>query len=115
MGKRGFPLTPLRIKSAVKVYLDKSKINIKTYNYNRPGKSWWYGFLRRHPDLKVSKSEQLEVTRAMACTKESIDSWLDDFKKLLKDSKITSPKQIYNCDEAGFPLQAKNNMRVCVD
>ena len=115
MGKRGFPLTPRRVKSAVKIYLDKCNIRMLKFNDNRPGKSWWYGFLRRHPDLKITKAEKLEVNRAMACTQDSVDAWFADFEELIAELNITSPKQVYNCDEAGFPLQVKNNMRVCVD
>ena len=115
MGHRGFPLPPIKIKAAVKLYLDRCKIQIKQFSNNRPGKSWWYAFWRRHPDLKITKSEKLEKSRAMACTEEAVSKWFREFDELLKELGITSPQQIYNVDESGFPLQSKNTLRVCVD
>ena len=115
MAYRGFPRTTSQIKEAVKSYLDKCKLKINNFNDNRPGRTWFYGFLRRHPDLKMSKAEKLEISRAMACSEESVMSWFQEFRSILAEYNINSPDQIYNCDESGFPLQSKNSLKVCTD
>ena len=51
----------------------------------------------------------------MACTKESVYTWFDEFEKFVKEHKLDSPDQIYNCDESGFPMQTVTSMKVCVD
>ena len=114
MERLGFPSTPTKIKAAVKTYLDRAKVKTKLVD-NRPGKTWWFGFLRRHPDLKLGRAEKLEISRAMACSKESVAAWFHEYEELVKTLGITSPAQIYNCDESGFPLQVKGGMKVCVD
>ena len=112
MANLGFPRSKNQIIEAVKIYLDKSKIKISAFNDNRPGKSWFYGFMRQDPDIKMKKAEKLEQSRAMACTKESVYKWFDEFEAFLKENNITSPDKIYNCDESGFPLQAGSSMKV---
>ena len=115
MARFGFPRTPAQIKEAVKLILDKSKIKIKDFNENRPGKTWFYAFLRRHPDIKMGRVEKLEQSRAMACTKESVYAWFDEFEQFCKEKNITNADQVYNCDESGFPLQTASSLKVCVD
>ena len=60
MARYGFPRTPNEIKEAVKLYLDKSKIKVSSFHENRPGKTWFYAFLRRYPEIKLAKAEKLE-------------------------------------------------------
>ena len=86
-----------------------------SFHDNRPGKSWWYGFLRRHPDLHMVKPKPLELARATACSEQIVYGWFDEFEKFLSEHKIDLPDQIYNCDESGFPLQACSSKKVCVD
>lgn len=52
------------------MYLDKSRIKIPLFVENRPGKTCFFGFLRRHPDIKLGRAEKLEQARAKACTQE---------------------------------------------
>ena len=72
MARFGFPRKPAQIKEAVKLILDKSKIKIRDFNENRPGKTWFYAFLRSHPGTKMGRVEKLEQSRAIACAKESV-------------------------------------------
>ena len=114
MSRFGFPRSPIQVKEAVKLYLDKSGIKIKQFTDNRPGKTWFYGFLRRHLEIKMSRAEKLEQSRAMGCTQESVYAWFDEFEAFYKKFNITSADQVYNCDESGFPLQTASSMKVCV-
>ena len=63
----------------------------------------------------MTRAEVLEQSRAMACTKDSVYSWFDDFEKFCTDIGINREDQIHNCDEPGFPLQVSSSMKVCID
>ena len=91
MAKYGFPRSPDQIKE-VKQILDKSKV--KVYAFNRPGKTWFYAFLRRNPDIKMFRVEKLEQERAMACTEESIYAWFEEFEKFCQEHGITTSDQV---------------------
>ena len=54
MARYGFPRSPAQIKEAVKMILDKSKVKVQQFAENRPGKTWFYAFLRRHTQIKMS-------------------------------------------------------------
>ena len=77
------------IKEAVKLYLDKSGKRVKGFNDNRPGKTWFYAFLQRNPDIKMSRVVKLEQSRAMACMQESVYAWFDEFETFLTYQKYT--------------------------
>ena len=115
MARYGFPRSPAQIKEAVKMILDKSKVKVQQFAENRPGQTWFYAFLRRYPQIKMSRVKKLEQSRAMTCTKESIYAWFDEFDKFCEAKSIRISDQIYNCDESGFPLQTATSLKVCMD
>ena len=63
----------------------------------------------------MGRVQKLEQSRAMACTKESVYAWFDEFGQFCKEKNITSTDQVYNYDESGFPLQTESSLKVCVD
>ena len=64
----------------------------------------------------MKKTEKLEQARAMACTKESVYAWFNEFEQFTIENNITSEEdQVFNCDESGFPLQAGSSMKVLCD
>ena len=77
-------------------------MKIGAFTDNQQGIWWFYGFLRRYPNIKMKKAEKLEQARAIACTKELMYSWFDEFEKFLQENNVKSKDQIYNCDESGF-------------
>ena len=93
MSRYGFPRSPDQIKEAVKQILDQSKTKVDSFKENRPGKTWFYAFLRRHPDIKMSWPEKLEQARAMACTEESVYAWFEEFENFCKEHGITKSDQ----------------------
>ena len=97
---------------SVKKILDDAKRKVPAFTNNLPSKNWFYAFLKRHPDLSVRRTQKLEIARAMACSPESIEAWFMAFESLLREQGITSPSQIYNADESGFPLQDSRGAKV---
>ena len=51
----------------------------------------------------------------MACTKDSVYAWFNEFEVFCTEYRINSADQVFNCDESGFPLQTASSMKVCVD
>ena len=62
MANLGFPRSKAQILEAVKLYFNKVDMKVKAFSSNRPGLSWFYGFLR-HPGIKTKKAEKLEQAR----------------------------------------------------
>ena len=49
--------------------------------------------------------ENLDAYRAMACTKERLSKWYDDFQQFLELHEISDdPRNFWNADESGFSL-----------
>ena len=79
----------------------------------RPGKSWWEGFRRRHPNVSWRKPELIGKERAVL-TSEKADKWFEGLNTYLRSEVeggmdiMKDPTRIFNADELGFPLQAKS-------
>nr|CAH7749571.1 unnamed protein product [Callosobruchus chinensis] len=75
-----------------------------------PGRSWFEGFLKRHPNIKERYAESVSKARA-AVSRESIHSWYEEESNYLKQEKfediLEDPRRIFNADEAGFLLCPK--------
>ncbi len=75
MARIGYGRSKEQVKDTVKRILDKDGRRIELFSDNRPGRDWWYCFLRRHPQLATRMPQNLEITRAMACS-EKVVFWL---------------------------------------
>ena len=93
---------------AVKAMLDLSGRRSIHFKDNMPGKSWWYCFMSRHPDMKLKQTEKLEMARAIACSESKVGNWFWVFRDVPEEYGISSPTCIFNCAETGFPLQTKS-------
>ena len=60
---------------AVKAMLDLSGRRSIHFKDNMPGKSWWYCFMSRHPNMKLKQTEKLEMARAIACSESKVRNW----------------------------------------
>ena len=108
MADIGYGQTRRQICEAVKRILDHTKRS-NPFTENRPGKDWWYGFLRRHPKVAMRQPQALQASRASACTAEVLDKWFHEFEQfLLQHDLLDKPNCIWNCDESGFPLCPKS-------
>ena len=73
-----------------------------------PTSGWWEGFKSRHPELTLRTAEQLAQCRARSCSKETFMNYFDLLEKTMEDNElISTPTQIFNCDETGIPLDPK--------
>ena len=69
---------------------------------------WWSGFSKRHPELTVRSAEKLAHCRAVATDQNVMDAYFELLEETLRENNLlSSPGQIFNVDESGFPLEPK--------
>ena len=72
------------------------------FNNGKPGKDWFDGFKRRHPDLSIRKPEKLTTTRARMVNPVVLQRYFTDLNEILVALDISNkPSVIWNCDETG--------------
>lgn len=75
---------------------------------------WFYGFLGRWQDLKVSKSQSLEMNRAESASRENLNKYYKELHAILTKSNLhDKPKNIYNIDETGFSTEHSPLKIIC--
>lgn len=81
LAKCGFPQKPSDLLNMVQKILreDKRKTPFKDC---LPGKTWYYAFLKRHPELSLRTPEGLSKGRAIV-TEESVRKWFRELKQYL--------------------------------
>ncbi|KAL5015099.1 hypothetical protein ScPMuIL_009369 [Solemya velum] len=109
MAKIGYGRTRQEVLTTVKKILDGDKRN-NPFKDNRPGKDWYYAFMKRHPEISERSPIQLGKERAVL-SKETVGRWFDDFKEYMNvtanQELLKDPTRLYNADESGFPLCPK--------
>ena len=58
-------------------------------------------FLHRHPEVRCKKVHNLSVNRAMCSNPVVFKNWFEQYQGELERLNISSPEQIWNCDETG--------------
>lgn len=83
LAKCGFPQKPTDLLNTVqKIIRDDKRKN--PFKDELPGKSWYYGFLKRHPELSLRTPEGLSKGRAIV-TEESVRKWFRDLRGYLEE------------------------------
>ncbi|XP_051155671.1 uncharacterized protein LOC127278152 isoform X3 [Leptopilina boulardi] len=102
--QRGFPVTKNQLLESVEVICQKIKREIPFSN-GKPGRSWFEGFLKRHPQISKSFFDNSSINKANV-TEESLEEWFEQISRNLSSINLLSiePNRIFNCDEIGLPL-----------
>ncbi|KYM93390.1 hypothetical protein ALC62_16007, partial [Cyphomyrmex costatus] len=102
--KFGVPKSTLYIKNKRKVPIE-AKMGPST-----PGRYWYEGFLRRHPQLVTRVAQNLTHTRASVTEKE-IRNWFNEVHSYLIKLNLLNihPSRVFNCDESVFLLCPKSD------
>ncbi|KAF6213605.1 hypothetical protein GE061_011326 [Apolygus lucorum] len=108
---KGFPRRKLDIASSVAGFLQLDG-RANPFSGGIPGKSWFKGFFKRHPQLSLRTSES--VTQASACvTQEDLFKWFDQIEAYLKNNDyfkiLEDPRRVFNSDESFFALNPENS------
>ncbi|XP_041360715.1 uncharacterized protein LOC121376969 [Gigantopelta aegis] len=88
----------LNIATDLAVHLGKRETGEKPFSLR-----WFYGFMKRWPELRVQKPRSLEIMRAKATSKDTINKYFDSLEQILDKYDLrNSPESIYNIDEKGI-------------
>jgi hypothetical protein len=109
MAAIGYGRTRNELLDMVKKILD-SEGRSSPFTNNRPGKDWYYAFLRRNPSISERTPMQLGKERARIQPAQ-VSKWFDDFHNYVNNidaQLLQDPSRIYNADESGFSLCPKS-------
>ena len=75
---------------------------------------WFYGFLKRWPELKVVKPKKLTISRAKSASNEVLSKYYTELGNILSTNNLTNkPERIYNSDETGVSIEHSPPRIVC--
>ncbi|KAJ8945710.1 hypothetical protein NQ314_009072 [Rhamnusium bicolor] len=111
MARKGFPVHRTNLLTTVKKILEATDREVR-YVTGMSGRSWFEGFLKRHPNIKQKHAESLSKAR-VAVTQDRIEGWFDEIldyhlKQEKLDHILEDSTRIFNADEAGFSLCPKS-------
>ena len=75
---------------------------------------WFYGLLKRWPELKMVKPQKLHIARAKSASKEIIDKYFKELGTILRENDLMdAPERIFNIDETGISTEHSPPRIVC--
>ena len=76
--------------------------------------NWFYGFIKRWPNLKIVKPQKLSIARAKYASRESLDKYYKELSLVLTSNGLNDKHQnIYNVDETGVNTEHSPPKVVC--
>lgn len=103
----GFPVTKRQLLESVQLLCDYD--NKQTpFVSNMPGRSWFNGFLQRHPEISQRIAENITLSRAKVA-EYNIREWFAEITKYFTSQDILSihPSRIFTAHENCVPLNPK--------
>ena len=100
--KLGFSPTMNEVIEMVADYIQANEINVPQFINGKPGRNWLHAFMQRNK-LSMKKVELISAERKSATANPFV---IYDFYEQLNDivqKEKLSARQIWNCDESGFP------------
>ncbi len=107
MAQRGFPLTRTMTKAFAWAISKRSGTDNRFSKSDGPGEHWWQLFRSRHPEIRLRKSDNLERSQAEALNPTIVEEYFNILEATLTKHEhdlLTSPRQLYNCDETFLPI-----------
>nr|XP_011443131.2 jerky protein homolog [Crassostrea gigas] len=100
--RQGMGVSRRQLLRRVGALCKKMKVLLPSTAGNFPGKDWFEGFKKRHPELSIRKAEKLSTTRARMVNPQVVKNYFDDLDNILTRLDLHGkPSQIWNCDETG--------------
>lgn len=99
---RGFPITKTMLLQYVQKMITDIEKETPVKN-NKPGRSWWAGFRRRHPDLALRVAQTLNAGRA-AAAEGHLRNWFSVVETHLEKKNFLKidPSRIFDLNECFF-------------
>lgn len=108
MSDSHFPVTKDHLLDSVQKIITEKKLDSCPFKDNRPGKKWFYAFLKRHPEISERTAQNLTKARDNV-TEEDLKKWFESIRRYLEEQGLldvlNDPNRIFNTDESAFYLQ----------
>lgn len=97
----------LSVKQTRRLAFEYAKTNLsvfpETWNTNNEaGLDWYYGFMRRNPQLSLRSPESTSIARATAFNPHSVQSFFKNYLNVMaRENFQLDPSRIWNLDETG--------------
>lgn len=106
---RGFPITKTQLINSVELLIKQCK-KVTPFKDGRPGRHWYEGFLRRHPEISERFSRTVPTAKS-SIKENSLREWYDKVQQYLTEKQLTDidTSRMFNCDEIAFFLSPKND------
>ena len=102
MAEIGFPCDQADARKLAYEFAQKKGISGFSTRKKSAGYYWFVGFLKRHPELSVKKSENLSIARAMGMNETQVLQWFQKYQDVCSRLGIFNvPAHIWNADETG--------------
>ncbi|XP_062586317.1 uncharacterized protein LOC134247943 [Saccostrea cucullata] len=112
----GYGYTKMDIQRMARQYAHSlnKKLHTKNENTDHLSNNWFYGFLRRWPDLKLVKPQKLSMARAKNASPEKMKAYFKELSTILTKHELADkPNQIFNIDETGISTDHSPPKIVC--
>ncbi|XP_053402897.1 uncharacterized protein LOC123562153 [Mercenaria mercenaria] len=83
MARIGYGRTRQEVLDTVKRIIDADE-RPNPFKDNRPGKDWWYGFVKRHPEMTERLPQDLGKERA-TITQAKVQRWFEEFEHYVRN------------------------------
>lgn len=102
LAKMFYGLSPIQFRKLAFAYAEANGIQ---HSFNKDtklaGKDFYYGFLKRHPEISLRKPEGTSLNRIKAFNRHDVQLFFANLDQLYEKYKFT-PDNIYNVDETGI-------------
>lgn len=98
----GVPASVNELKDSVEDYVKKLDRS-NPFKNDRPGRSWFDSFRKRHLNITYRTAQSLEMIRADV-TEEDLRNWFQQITKYMKEKNLLDlpPSRVFNCDESSI-------------
>lgn len=108
MFKAGFPVSKETLLFSVEKLA--REYEIKFGDQVKPGRKWYEGFMKRHPNIAERTSQNLISSRRQV-TQDNIRAWFNEVGGYLEEHTLNAtlddPRRVFNADETAFFLNPK--------
>ncbi|KAJ8885068.1 hypothetical protein PR048_011264 [Dryococelus australis] len=103
---RGFGLSISEVETVTYKLALKEGLQVRfSHEKGKAGKTWFYTFKKRHPNLSVRKPEALSLVRARGMNEADVTNIFEMFENLLNENNLFGvPARIHNADETGLQI-----------
>ena len=109
MVKIGYGKTKQEVISFAKRTIEKKRLNVNHFI----GEGWWMQFKHRNSRIRLCTADPLAMVRSDCAHQEVFYDYFKLLESTLDSLKLAGkPQCIYNMDETGMPLNAKQLKRI---